>query len=398
TVFITAVLGALLIFAGIQNRDVRALKLWGAAYLIGAFGLALVMARDAVPDWLSINVANALVLFGFSLVWAGARIFGGRPVRSWLLAVAPALWLAASSAPAFYADINLRIIVASFLLAAIALVTAGEVRRGRAEPLMSRWPTVCTLVAYGGSMVARIVMTLVSPQHDQALMAGTSFALLAFGTLLFTVVLAFLLLNMTKERLELRHKTASLVDPLCGVPNRRAFLEGINGLRARQRPGQAPIAVMLFDLDRFKEINDRFGHGVGDLVLQVFATTATATLGPAVMFGRIGGEEFAAAQAACDAEAALALADRVRAEFAAAAAVYGEGDLVPTVSVGITLGHDPATPLNSLLAAADRALYAAKANGRNRVEIRTEAMPPPFLPKQGERRSWRAAGGTIVPT
>ena len=80
TVFVTAVLGALLIFAGIQNRAVRALTVWGIAFGIGALGLGLVIVRGLVPDWLSINIANALVLFGFSLIWAGARIFDGRAV------------------------------------------------------------------------------------------------------------------------------------------------------------------------------------------------------------------------------------------------------------------------------------------------------------------------------
>ena len=99
---------------------------------------------------------------------------------------------------------------------------------------MSRWPTVCALLAYAAALLARIPATLLSPiLQGQSIMSGISFALIAFGTLLFTVVLAFLLLNMTKERTELQHKIASLIDPLSGVPNRRAFLEGV-GVRPRQ--------------------------------------------------------------------------------------------------------------------------------------------------------------------
>lgn len=111
----------------------------------------------------------------------------------------------------------------SALMAMFAAVTAEEFWRGRSEPLMSRWPTVCALLAYAAALLARIPATLLSPiLAGQSLMSGVSFALLAFGTLLFTVVLAFLLLNMTKERSELKHKIASLIDPLSGVPNRRA--------------------------------------------------------------------------------------------------------------------------------------------------------------------------------
>ena len=82
--------------------------------------------------------------------------------------------------------------------------------------------------------------------------------------------MAFLQLNMTKERTELKHKINSLVDPLSGVANRRAFLDGAAALLARQEDDHEPLAVLLFDLDHFKQINDRFGHAIGDAVLQSF--------------------------------------------------------------------------------------------------------------------------------
>jgi len=394
TVFVTALLGALLVFAGLQNRAVRAPMVWGGAYVIGAVGQGLLTTNGTAPGWLSVTVANELILLGTSCIWAGSRMFDGRPVRPIPVLGAPGLWLAASSVPAFAADINFRVLLVSTLMAMLTAATAEEFWRGRAEPLMSRWPTVCVLLAYAAALLARIPATLLSPiLKDQSIMSSVSFALLAFGTLLFTVVLAFLLLNMTKERTELQHKIASLIDPLSGVPNRRAFLDGAARLQAQQRLDPEPLAVMLFDLDRFKAINDRFGHGTGDAVLQVFAATATRTLGADVMFGRIGGEEFAAILPAGDFGEAEAIADRVRRNFMTAAAAHGKDDLKPSVSVGVTLGRDPNAPVANLLAAADQALYRAKENGRNRVEC-AEA-PEPAAPKPvedlGERRRWRKA-------
>src|ERR1700691_4415345 len=148
TVFITALLGALLVFAGLQNRSVRAPMWWGAAHIVNASGLALVSSRGAAPDFLTIDAANALVLLGYGLTWTGARIFDGRPIRPVLVVLAPALWLALCWIPAFAADADLRVIVVSTTLAALALITAEEFWRARDEPLLSRWPSVIVLLAY----------------------------------------------------------------------------------------------------------------------------------------------------------------------------------------------------------------------------------------------------------
>ncbi len=133
------------------------------------------------------------------------------------------------------------------------------------------------------------------------------------------------------------------------------------------------MAVFLFDLDRFKEINDKMGHAVGDKVLQCFAAAATKTLGSDVLFGRIGGEEFAAILPVGDLGEAFAVADRVRRNFSDAATRFRENDLSPTVSVGVTLGVDDTFGVDALLAGADQALYRAKALGRNRVETTASA-------------------------
>ena len=135
-------------------------------------------------------------------------------------------------------------------------------------------------------------------------------------------------------------------------------------------------------------VNDQ-GHrlpidiAVGDRVLQTFATSSTGTLGADVLFGRIGGEEFAALFPVGDLGEAFAVADRVRRNFAEAASRFANSDLVPTVSAGITIAvqaapaepkaangnaSDPKPRVDTLLEVADRALYRAKANGRNRVE------------------------------
>jgi diguanylate cyclase (GGDEF)-like protein len=407
-VFITALLGALLVFAGLQNRSIRAPMWWGAAHIVNASGLGLMSSHGAAPDFVTIDLANALVLLGYGLTWSGARVFDGRRIHPLLVLLAPAIWMALCRLPAFAGDPSARVIAVSAMLAMLALLTAEEFWRGRDEPLMSRWPSVLVLLAYAVVLLARVPATPLTPRFDDdSLLSGLSFALLSFGTLLFTVVMAFLQLNMTKERTELKHKINSLIDPLSGVFNRRAFLDAAAALLKRQAIDQEPLAVLLFDLDRFKQINDRHGHAVGDAVLQTFAGTATATLGGDVLFARIGGEEFASCVPVGDLDEAFAIADRVRRNFAATAAHFATDELMPSVSVGVTLSCNPQAKVADLLSVVDVALYRAKELGRNRVETEvpneTGAKPdaPSIVPiiaadrnasaGQSIGRRWRAA-------
>src|SRR5262249_35916732 len=115
TVFVTALLGALLVFAGLQNRHIRAPMWWGAAQSVIAAGLALQPTDGLTPDFVSVDLGNALVLLGYGLTWSGARVFDGRPSRLGPLLWVPVLWLAVTGLPLF-GDLNLRVVVASALM------------------------------------------------------------------------------------------------------------------------------------------------------------------------------------------------------------------------------------------------------------------------------------------
>ena len=192
---------------------------------------------------------------------------------------------------------------------------------------------------------------------------------LSFEALLFTIAIAFILLAMAKERTEHRHKTAALVDPLTGIANRRAFLQDGEAQLKRQANDPRPTAVMLLDLDNFKSINDRFGHAFGDRVLEIFADVASSCMRRIDLFGRLGGEEFAALLRDTTRERAIAVAEQIRAGFAEATREVEGQPVVATVSIGVVISHDAVLDLSALLAQADHALYRAKDCGRNRVEI-----------------------------
>jgi len=369
-VFVTTILGALLLLAWWRDRTSNALLWWGNGYLIGATSFALLSARGAIPDVFSIEMANTAVLLSYGFMFAGTRAFNGRETPFTALLVAPLIWLIAMQVPAVVADINLRIVVVTLCQCGFISLMVYEFWRERAEPLLSRWPTIIVLFTQMVVLSLRLPAVLLTPltaTHD--FFRSPTFAVMAFSTLLYTITFAFLLLSMTKERGELRHKTAALVDPLTGLANRRAFLGSADEFMLRGGKGKQPLAVMLADLDRFKAVNDRFGHAIGDRVLQVFADTVMRTLRAGDLSGRLGGEEFAFLMSATSAAEAVRVAERIRTRFAEAARSVGGEAVGSTVSVGVATTNNPDARIEELMAAADQALYRAKAEGRNRVAV-----------------------------
>jgi diguanylate cyclase (GGDEF)-like protein len=182
------------------------------------------------------------------------------------------------------------------------------------------------------------------------------------GTTLFLV-------SLLKESSETGHRLAALTDPLTGLPNRRAFFSACDRLLAERRRNSAPVTVVVVDLDRFKSVNDTFGHAVGDQVLGVFANVVREQLRSDDIVGRIGGEEFAIVLPNTNASEGSAIAERLRAAFADAARRVGGHDVNATFSGGATCIVGQKASIAEALEEADAALYRAKLNGRNRIEF-----------------------------
>jgi diguanylate cyclase (GGDEF)-like protein len=371
TIYVEAILGLLLLFAWVQNTAITAVAWWGFAHLLRAASVVLFGLYGSVPDVVSIDIANAILFTAFALTWTGARVFDHLRPQPLLLFAGAVVWLVLCRTPLVAGSFNMRVLVSSGIITAYTWATAYEFWRGRSEPLVSRWPAIFMLFAHGALYLLRTpfgAMLPWSPTSNEVF-ESVWLTVLSFEALLFTISIAFILLAMAKERTEHRHKTAALIDPLTGVANRRAFLQDGEAQLKRQTVDPRPIAVMLLDLDNFKSINDRFGHAVGDRVLQVFAEVANRAMRRMDLFGRLGGEEFAAFLFDVTRERALAIAEEIRSTFAAASGEVDGRPVVATVSIGIVISYDATLDLAALLAQADHALYRAKDNGRNRVEI-----------------------------
>ncbi len=158
-------------------------------------------------------------------------------------------------------------------------------------------------------------------------------------------------------------------DPLTGIPNRRAFFESIEHERARltRYPGEA--AILMIDIDYFKQINDTHGHAAGDAVLCHIVRQVRKLLRESDMLARLGGEEFAILVPQANREGALGLAERVRKVLEDTPLIYNDVPIHVTASVGVTIMSHSDPNTDKTLSRADQALYEAKNNGRNRVEI-----------------------------
>ena len=370
TIDVEAILGLLLLLVWVQNTRVHAVAWWACAHLMRAASVMIYGLYGSVPDLISIDFANVILFSSFGVTWNGARVFNGRPALPGSLIAGAGVWLLASQWPGFEVGSEVRGQLSAMIIAGYAWLTAYEFWRGRNEPLVSRWPAIVLFATDGAMFLLRTPLNaLVHGKDSTTVLSSEWLSVLSFEAFLMTIATAFILLAMSKERTELRHKTAAMIDPLTGLLNRRAFLQDAEALLQQQIARDRPIGVLLVDLDHFKSINDRFGHAVGDKVLQVFAKTTRSSLRETDLVGRLGGEEFTVMLADAGLDNAYLVADRLRNAFAANAAVVDGQTVYATASVGVSVIVDPSQDLARLITLADQALYLAKARGRNRVEV-----------------------------
>ncbi|TQK11215.1 GGDEF domain-containing protein [Herbaspirillum sp. SJZ107] len=197
-----------------------------------------------------------------------------------------------------------------------------------------------------------------------------TFSLIVLGLSVTTFVF---MVEASRKHANLRLQEATEVirelairDPLTGIFNRRHISARMEDAERRARSGAGAFHICLIDLDRFKQINDTFGHAVGDVVLQTVAKAIQAEVRDEDCFGRYGGEEFIVLLTGSEGLHPEAFAERIRRRVADLAFAAGAGPDQVTVSIGIAASRDGEC-FSSTVSRADGALYAAKASGRNRV-------------------------------
>ncbi|MFG1427268.1 GGDEF domain-containing protein [Roseixanthobacter glucoisosaccharinicivorans] len=373
---LTAAIGAgLQIWAWAQARSERLLLWGGIAYGCVTLGILLNAAREALPAMFSQMLGTGLVIYGGGLLYAAARGFNGRQMEPLVAVSGAVMWLVACQFPDFYANVTNRVTLASVLLAAYCAAAAFEFLRAKGLP--SRILLAVLLIVHGIGLLLRIPLALAQPQGPVFMFANPWFVPLALENVLMLQLFAFLMVTLTKEKIAADLRQTADTDALTGLPNRRAlFVHAVSAL-ARDARRARPSAVIVFDLDRFKHVNDTYGHPVGDAVLLAFASAATTQLRAGDMAGRIGGEEFAVLLPETDGQQAAIAARRIMVTFTHLSSMVEGCESLCTASAGIASTRaGSAANMDMLLHAADRALYEAKREGHNRLSV----APPLDLP------------------
>ncbi|MFM2041895.1 MAG: hypothetical protein RLY86_471 [Pseudomonadota bacterium] len=336
-------------------------------------GFMMLAAREHIPDMLSIWVGNGLLIMGTGVEVAALGLFAGihmtgRRVAT-LLAVLMVPWIAC-----FITDAVTGTRVVVFGLTAgicYGLIGLWLWRRQFDDRALSRMLSV-TYLAMSAIFLVRAVYALV---HKSELMDPDVVQVLTVSiAFVASLVCSYGFLLLAKADADRAMARLAMEDDLTGALNGRTFREQATAaLRLAERLGH-PVSLLMLDLDRFKSVNDTYGHATGDAALRQFSHCCRDTLRNTDLFGRIGGEEFTVLLPGTGAEGAASFAERLRRNVEARPTPTADGTLLcVTVSIG-TVTARAEESLDSLLARADLLLYAAKRAGRNIV--RSDLSPP----------------------
>jgi diguanylate cyclase (GGDEF)-like protein len=371
---VKVVLGVLFAVLWLKTARANWFAWWSATFFFGSLASLAFLARDFGPTFF--GMAVALLILSMSCCWQGARAFEKRPPLWIAVSAPPTLWLAACVVPGFLETVSSRVLLSSFLTAPLVGMTAYEFWRGRAELLPSRRTVIVLFSSMALIFAIRIPLIGVAPFPFGGLPAEPAY-IAAFNLILFfhTVVLAILLVALSKERQELEQRTQAQTDSLTGALNRRAFIMRGRRLVLRHKKTREPLCLLFIDLDHFKALNDRYGHSGGDDVLTAFVGVVHDNIRPTDFLFRLGGEEFCCLLPFTTTDGAFQVAQRIRCALEATGVQVAGSPVHVTVSIGIASTDAFGYDVDTLVRRADMAVYSAKRQGRNRVVIAAADEP-----------------------
>lgn len=340
------------------------LRVWMWARMVFGATQLLAWVRPATGLPLLAIVESAGWIAGLTLEAAAYALFFGYPqLRRYLVPVA-ALGLLLACAASLHGLPHRELVVYVSLTMGFGSFTTGAILM---HPRLAGATALQRLIGATdmGCGAVLAIWALIAVTGRAVPGYGETMAYVAGYLLLIVNGFGFIL--MSKQRDDARMERLATTDDLTGLLNRRAFFARADAARLLSLRQRQPIALLMLDIDHFKQLNDRFGHATGDEALVKFAATCAEALREHDILGRLGGEEFALALPGTDLPGALHAAERLRQGVADTRLLTCGNHYTMTVSIGLVV-IDPNEDLPAALARADHALYEAKRNGRNRIE------------------------------
>jgi diguanylate cyclase (GGDEF)-like protein len=353
----------------------RAALQWSAYAACSALSFLFLVAAmrfgDAPGVGLLRAAGNIAIVIGLMALQRGIWLFIGRPVTRAGHLLALAVVLLASWVGLDPAGGSIRVGVNSVVQVVLAVGMARDLYRHARHSLHLRWPWVLALplglaaFAFAGrGLRALLVPAAVTAEMtvDSSLNIGSAFAYVLLSLSFHATLMALVTMRLIGDLRRL-----SMRDGLTGLLNRRALEEALVEQVGRSRRSGEAFCVLMLDADHFKQVNDRFGHAVGDQALKHLSKLLQGHMREVDRVARFGGEEFLVLLPGLALADALPLAERLRAIIAAAPLSHADGEIRLSVSIGMAEWNGPPEDASRLVVRADAALYEAKRRGRDRV-------------------------------
>ncbi|WP_293001000.1 GGDEF domain-containing protein [Pantoea sp.] len=361
--YVLGFLSIIMVFAWMGSQYDRVLGFTCLSLVFTLVAVFFSSLRSSGMQFLPVAAGNVLVMLAYGGLLNAFRLFCGKKIGTgWLLGAL--LWAILCCFPAFYYSLPKRVLVLCIACVAYTAALIQLLWLARDSLKVTFWPAQLLLWIHLLFHLARMLLDKAIPTRLHGAIGGSDFSVyVILESILFVIGLTFTILAMVNERTQIAYKYASLHDPLTSVWNRRALFLEAEKIVARCHRQNRPFTAVLFDLDHFKSVNDRYGHHQGDQILIDFCQLVTGLIPVEGRFARLGGEEFAAIIPA-GAEEAQAWCEAIR----LATSQSQPSSVDYTVSIGFATATHRQHRFEDLLALADEALYRAKASGRNRTE------------------------------
>jgi diguanylate cyclase (GGDEF)-like protein len=374
-ILISSMLSVVMLVAWRANKTYAGFGWWTAGNLIGAIGFLSVGLRGLVPDVLTVVVGNMLSITSLLIINHGIRVFFAKPARVRFV-VSMLLTQLVTTTYFFAVDNNvvMRIVCVSLCAALISAVCAYEFLsvHSNARRLIHTFASAA-YICFSTFLIGRAVLTYTVSKLDDLYAPDwvQSLAFVMFNLFVVVWTFTFMVLNSQRLQEELENARIELeklatTDYLTGLSNMRAFFERASNEIIRGQRHEIPLSVVVFDIDHFKRVNDRFGHPGGDKMLRQMAAVCKRMTRQNDIVARLGGEEFGLLLTHTDLGTARFVAESFRKAIAELVVGAGNGSISITASFGAAELKDTDT-LESFLARADQNLYQAKDRGRNCV-------------------------------